>query len=283
MARDPRRSAGGFRALVFSVLVHLLAIGLLAISVKWTWDLNQATPGVIDAVVVDDAKMKAEAERLREEAQRRDRAEEQARQAAQEAERQHQAEEQRRVEAQRREQEEAKRKLVEAERKKAAEAEKVRIAEAEKKKEQERKKKQQEQQRKEAEEALRDQLAAEERQREAAAQQQKVAQQQRDDQARQRSLEEARGNYIGLIKQKVTQNWIRPVGVRKGMQCAVRVRVTPGGQVIAATVTRSSGNPAFDRSAESAVYKATPLPVPTEKDLFEAHFREFDFVFNPED
>jgi colicin import membrane protein len=66
------------------------------------------------------------------------------------------------------------------------------------------------------------------------------------------------------------------------MRCIVTVRVAPGGQVIAATVTQSSGNPAFDRSAESAVYKATPLPVPADKGLFEAHFREFNFEFKPE-
>ncbi len=263
--------------------MHLLAIGLLAISVKWTWDANQPTPGVIDAVVVDDAKMKAEVDRLREEAQRRNREEEQVREAAQEAERRRQAEEQRRAELQRREQEEAKRKLLEAERRKAAEAEKLRVAEAEKKREQERKKKQQEQQRKEAQEALQEQLAAEEREREAAAQQQKVAQQQRENQERERFLQEARGNHEGLIKQKVDQNWIRPVGIRKGMRCTVQVRVTPGGQVIEAKVIQSSGSAAFDRSAESAVYKATPLPVPTDKRLFEAHFREFNFVFNPED
>lgn len=263
--------------------VHLLAIGLLAISVKWTWDMSQPAPGVIDAVVVDDAKVKAEVERLREEARQRALAEEQARAAAQEAERRRQFEEQRRAEAQRREQEEAKRRLAEAEREKALEAEKQRLAAIEKKKEEERIKQRQAQQRKEAEEALREQLLAEERQREAAAQQQKVAQQQREAQERDRLLQEARGNHEGLIKQKVTQNWIRPVGIRKGLRCTVHVRVTPGGQVIEARVIQSSGNPAFDRSAESAVHKATPLPVPTDPRLFEAHFREFNFVFNPED
>lgn len=260
--------------------MHLLAIGLLAVSVKWTWDLNQPEPGIVNAVVVDDARVQAEVERLREEAQRSNREEAQTRQA----------EQQRLAESKRREQEEAKRKQVEqerkqveAEQKKAAEAEKQRIAAVEQKKEQERIKKQQEQQRQEAEAALREQLAAEEQQREAVAQQKKVAQQQQQDQARQRSLDEARGSHIGLIKQKVTQNWIRPVGARKGMRCTVTVRVTPGGQVIEARVTQSSGNAAFDRSAESAVYKATPLPVPTDKGLFDAHFREFYFVFNPED
>ncbi len=282
MARIPRRSAGGFKALIFSVAVHLLAIGLLAVSVKWTWDLNQPEPGIVNAVVVDDARVQAEVERLREEAQRSNREEARTRKATQEAERERQAEQQRLAESKRREQEEAKRKQVEQERKQV-EAEKQRIAAVEQKKEQERIKKQQEQQRQEAEAALREQLAAEEQQREAAAQQKKVAQQQQQDQARQRSLDEARGNHIGLIKQKVTQNWIRPVGARKGMRCTVTVRVTPGGQVIEARVTQSSGNAAFDRSAESAVYKATPLPVPTDKGLFDAHFREFYFVFNPED
>lgn len=263
--------------------VHLLAVGLLALSVNWTWDVNRPEPGIVDAVVVDDARVKAEVERLRADAQRRNREEDQAQKAAQEAAQQRQIQQQQRAELQRREQEEAKRKLVETERKKVAEAEKLRIAAAEQKKEQERIKKQQAQRRQETEAALREQLAAEEQQREAVAQQQKVAQQQREDQARGRFLDEEKAKYVALIEQKVNQNWIRPVGMRKGTQCTVQVRVTPGGQVIEARVVQSSGNPAFDRSAESAVHKATPLPVPADKGLFEAEFRKFEFVFNPED
>jgi colicin import membrane protein len=49
-----------------------------------------------------------------------------------------------------------------------------------------------------------------------------------------------------------------------------------------AVVVSSSGDPIFDRSAENAVSKASPLPVPQDKSLFNDEFRVFTFVFKPE-
>ena len=72
------------------------------------------------------------------------------------------------------------------------------------------------------------------------------------------------------------------MGAEKGLECVVRVRLVPGGEVIDAKVVRGSGNPAFDRSVENAVYKSTPLPWPTDKQLFE-YFRELEFIFKPEE
>ncbi len=45
-------------------------------------------------------------------------------------------------------------------------------------------------------------------------------------------------------------------------------------------VIRSSGDPVFDRSVESAVLKASPLPLPGDAALF-THFREINFNFDP--
>jgi colicin import membrane protein len=61
----------------------------------------------------------------------------------------------------------------------------------------------------------------------------------------------------------------------------VRVRLVAGGEVLQATVVQSSGNAAFDRSVENAVYKASPLPIPDDKALFD-YFRELEFKFRPE-
>ncbi|MCP3867856.1 MAG: cell envelope integrity protein TolA, partial [Gammaproteobacteria bacterium] len=85
--------------------------------------------------------------------------------------------------------------------------------------------------------------------------------------------------YQGLIRQKINRSWVRPSGVGDGLKCLLRVRVAPGGTVIAATVVESSGNGAFDRSATHAVMKADPLPVPAGS-LFEA-FRDINFLFQP--
>lgn len=87
--------------------------------------------------------------------------------------------------------------------------------------------------------------------------------------------------YLALIKQKVTRNWLKPAGARKGLACTVRVRTIPGGEVVGVTIIKGSGNAIFDRSVESAVRKAAPLPLPRDSAVA-ARMREIDFVFNPE-
>jgi colicin import membrane protein len=56
----------------------------------------------------------------------------------------------------------------------------------------------------------------------------------------------------------------------------------PFGEVHEVRIRRSSGNPLFDRSAEAAVKKASPLPVPTDVTIYNRFFREFQFEFDPE-
>ena len=143
------------------------------------------------------------------------------------------------------------------EQKQLAELEKKRQLEAERQQQL-----QQQQQRKEAEEALQQQLLAEQ-QAERQAQSDRVVNQ-----------------YVEIIKQKVTRNWLQPAGSREGMSCTVAVNLMPGGDVLNARVINSSGDPIFDRSVESAVLKASPLPLPPDAALFD-QFRELKFVFNP--
>ena len=83
------------------------------------------------------------------------------------------------------------------------------------------------------------------------------------------------------IKQKVNRSWIRPSSTSAGSKCTVRVRLLSDGTVIDAVVISSSGDEDFDRSAENAVNKASPLPVPNDKELFAREFRSFQFLFNP--
>ena len=68
----------------------------------------------------------------------------------------------------------------------------------------------------------------------------------------------------------------------QGLKCTIQVKLLPSGEVIEATVINSSGDVVFDRSAENAVNKASPLPVPQDKALFNDEFRTFTFVFKPE-
>ena len=67
------------------------------------------------------------------------------------------------------------------------------------------------------------------------------------------------------------------------MEARLIVELVPTGEVVAVTVVKSSGNEAFDRSAEQAVRKAARFDVPEDPALFEAHFRRFQMLFKPED
>lgn len=85
------------------------------------------------------------------------------------------------------------------------------------------------------------------------------------------------------IYQAVVGNWSRPPSARNGMQAKLRVELVPTGDVVAVSLVESSGNGAFDRSAEAAVRKARRFEVPKDPDLFEQYFRRFTLLFRPED
>ena len=83
------------------------------------------------------------------------------------------------------------------------------------------------------------------------------------------------------IQKKVEHSWIRPATANEGLKCTIKVKLMSDGTVISAEVISSSGDEIFDRSAENAVEKASPLPVPNDKELFAQEFRSFLFLFNP--
>lgn len=85
------------------------------------------------------------------------------------------------------------------------------------------------------------------------------------------------------IYRRVVANWSRPPSARLGMEAKLLVELIPTGRVVSVTVVESSGNAAFDRSAEAAVNKAREFEVPAESELFESHFRNFSLLFRPED
>lgn len=93
----------------------------------------------------------------------------------------------------------------------------------------------------------------------------------------------AAATYRAGIYQRIVDNWSRPPSARNGMEVELRVELVPTGDVVAVTILRSSGNTAFDQSAEAAVRKARRFEVPKESRLFEQRFRRFNLLFRPED
>lgn len=152
-------------------------------------------------------------------------------------------------------------KKAEEERKKL-EAEKKKQLEEQKKKDAERKKKEEEEKKRlEHEKALQAQLDAE----------LEAEQEQRD--------QSMLAKYIGLIQSDIQNNFNR-LGLPDGLSCVILIRMLEGGKVVEASIVKSSGNDLFDRRAETAVYSASPLPVPDEIRLFEK-MRNIRFTFEP--
>lgn len=89
--------------------------------------------------------------------------------------------------------------------------------------------------------------------------------------------------YAAAIRQAIVEAWSRPPSARLGMQARLRVDLVPSGDLLAVTILESSGNAAFDRSAEVAVRKVGRFDVPKESRLFEKSFRRFTLLFKPED
>jgi colicin import membrane protein len=256
--RRIQRKTGWLPAAAYATVLHVAVLALLFIGFRAVSRPVQA-PAMQATVVRDPSperdQTRPDEERKRQEVERKKQDEEKRLQA--------QAQEQQK---QKQQQEEEQRKKEEAERKKQADAEK-RKREDEQKKQQAERKKQEKERQQQAEQTLREQLADEEKGRSA---------------ARTAKLAPEVDKYRAAIRQKVERNWIRPASSRKGLQCTVRVRLIPGGEVLQAIIVRSSGDPVFDRSVENAVQKASPLPLPENAELME-QFREIEFIFRPED
>ena len=283
------------RAVVLAVLVHLALLAMLVISLDWTPKPQPvgSQEAVVQATVVDDSPRKAAQQKKEkeQEAERKRLAEQEAEKQQRENEQKHQAEtEAKRIAAEaeqqeqaRQEQKTAEQKRLETAKREAAvkekqaedakrQAEQVRhetekrlaATEAQRKIEAEKKRKAEKeaQQRKEAEQQLKDQLASEERA------------------TREHQAQTLISQYIPPITNRVKSRWLRPPNAQPGMSCTVTVRLIPGGEVIEARITTSSGDAVFDRSVVSAVYKASPLPLPPDPALFES-FRELTFIFKP--
>lgn len=87
--------------------------------------------------------------------------------------------------------------------------------------------------------------------------------------------------YKALIVNAIGRNWILPENVDSSLSSQFRIRLAPDGAVLEVSLTRSSGDPLLDRSAQTAIYKASPLPVPSDPATFNM-FRDISLTVRPE-
>lgn len=93
------------------------------------------------------------------------------------------------------------------------------------------------------------------------------------------------GRFVGLIADRIAQNWNRPPNARQGMVVILAIELSPGGQLLSVSTVQSSGDRAFDLAAEAAVRK-----VETFKDIIDQMkpeefkvFSKFNLEFDPQD
>jgi colicin import membrane protein len=290
------------RAILFSLVVHTLALGVLTVSfsqkpVPVTAEKNH--PEAVEVVAVDEALVRAELRRLKnseqserdEEEDRQQRLQEEVEQArlAKEAEARHLDELKVQREEQQREAEQQRKQLAEL--KVAQERVQKEKAELEKKRAEEQQRLEKTEKQRKAEEAriakmenekqLREKLVAEERatrkEYEKQLRAKLDAEEKQQSATHKQSLSRLATQYQLDIRNKVQRNWLRPSGTAD-FSCNVLVRQLPGGEVESAQVTKSCGSSALDRSVEAAVRKASPLPAPPDPELFE---RELNITFKP--
>jgi colicin import membrane protein len=114
-----------------------------------------------------------------------------------------------------------------------------------------------------------------------AARQAAAAEQQRANAAHQQQLAGATNQYVAEVKARVERSWTRPASAKKGVQCTLEVTQLPNGTVLQAQVIEPcNGDAALRASIRDAAYRASPLPVPKDADVFQ---RTLHLVFSPDD
>ena len=134
-----------------------------------------------------------------------------------------------------------------------------------------------------AEQAARER--AEQAARERAEQAERVARERIEQAARERAEQAAAigrvvDEYTGKIVSKIRRNIVMPPDVADDARAEFSVTLLPGGTVLGARLTRSSGHTAYDNAVERAILKSQPLPLPTDVAMF-SRFRELELVFKP--
>jgi len=115
-----------------------------------------------------------------------------------------------------------------------------------------------------------------ERQKQAVAEQQAAA-----NSAKKAQLAGEVNKYKAMILDAIGRRWILPENVDSTLSSQFHIRLAPDGAVLEVSLTKSSGDPILDRSAQTAIYKASPLPVPNDSDTFNV-FRDITLTVRPQ-
>jgi colicin import membrane protein len=85
------------------------------------------------------------------------------------------------------------------------------------------------------------------------------------------------------IRTKIKDSLILPQSLKGDAEVVFQVNLLPNGEVLRVTLIRTSGQPLYDGAVERAIFKASPLPLPADRDAA-AQFRDgLTLKFRPSD
>ncbi|MGA8262750.1 MAG: cell envelope integrity protein TolA [Arenicellales bacterium] len=276
-----RRVGMTSKAVLYAIVIHIVAAVLLVLNLDWPAHIlsaQKSEPAPVQASVVSAKEIQAQEEAIKQKDEAKKQQELEAKKKLEELLNKKKKEEQRLANLKKQQEEEQKKA---DEYKKKKEQEKQELAKLQQQQERKKaeaeaaaKKKQQEEAAKKRKEEAAKKAAEEQRKKELQAQ--------LEQEQLQKRVNAALAQYIPIIRQKVSRNWNLPEGVQNNIEVHVNVRLSPDGEVLSAQIVKSSGNPVFDRSVENAVLKASPLPIPQEQGVNE-EFRNLTLKFKPEE
>ena len=85
--------------------------------------------------------------------------------------------------------------------------------------------------------------------------------------------------YIRKIKAKIERNSFVPEGLTGNPRVEFKIVLLPTGEVLSATLVKSSGIAAYDEAVERSIYKSVPLPLPPNNPELFREFRELRLPF----
>ncbi len=265
------------RYLFGAIIVHAMLIALIAMSFHWTSRpvSSSGTPETIKVKAISEKKVDEEMKKIS------DAEMQQKREAEQTA-----AQEQQQLQDLRKQQEEELKRRDQQSKKIAfdQEREKKRLKELEEKRRQDELKQEQTKR----EKSFKEKVALEEKRLEDEQKTLAAERKQQESDAIGRKQEEKRrqtivDKYRDIIHAHVRRHWIEPPNAKSTLVCDLQISLIPSGDVVNIKLVKSSGDPVFDRSVESAVRKASPLPLPPpEAGLFDV-FRDLLFRFGGKD
>lgn len=77
------------------------------------------------------------------------------------------------------------------------------------------------------------------------------------------------GQHTSLIHQAISSHWLKPENLAANDFVKILIQVGPGGEVIEQRIVGSSDSPTLERSAQSAVANASPLPIADDVKVFD--------------